>query len=761
MRHEDVTSDITVIGGGLAGVCAAVGAARQGARVALIQNRPMLGGNSSSEVRVWVCGATAHGTHHFARETGIMGEMFVENQFRNPDGNPYYWDLVVLETVLDEPNISLFLNTDVRIVEAEGPEDNRRITSVTGWMMGSEREIRFTSPTFIDCSGDGLVGLLAGARYRTGCEARSEYDEAWAPEVADSSTLGSTILFYSKDVGHPVKYVPPKFARDITQTSMVDRRVIREDMNGCAYWWIEWGGEKDVVHDNELIRDELQAAIYGIWDYIKNSGKFDADNLTLEWIGSVPGKREYRRFVGDHTLTQHDVLGQEFFPDRVAFGGWSIDLHPPGGMYATERGSRHWHSDGNYHIPLRSLYSVNVGNLWMAGRNISCSHVAFGSTRVMATCAVVGEAAGVAAALATSRGQAPRALVNERMADVHRALVRADAAVLGVENTDPSDLARSATASASSALRQLAVEDSDGTTDLETNLGMVIPVDPVIDTLELLVDAREDTDLTVDLHATSKPQNYLPDTQVRSVTTSVRAGEKQWVGFDLDWTPEHAQNGFVIIRANPVVAVHRSTTALPGTLFFRHREPPPDEMYLKQWRYWKYTLHRESLCYRLDRSTDAFSADHVIGGYARPYGGPQMWVSEPLEWDERPSVQLDWPEPVTFREVALIFDDAVEEDLINLHHHRTPFDAMPELARDYRVEAAVNGQWTEICAARDNRRRHRVHPLDAAVTTSRLRVVIESTNRAPRAHLVAVRAYESCRPDTTRRTSDNDGHTVG
>src|SRR5690606_25497806 len=129
-------------------------------------------------------------------------------------------------------------------------------------------------------------------------------------------------------------------------------------------------------------------------------------------------------------LTQHDVLGQELFFDRVAFGGWSIDLHPPGGMYATERGSRHWHADGNYHIPLRSLYSVNVRNMWMAGRNISCSHVAFGSTRVMATCAVVGEAAGVAAALATKRGQTPRELVHESMEEVHQALVRADASVL-------------------------------------------------------------------------------------------------------------------------------------------------------------------------------------------------------------------------------------------------------------------------------------------------------------------------------------------
>src|SRR5690625_3751334 len=226
---EEIRTDLTVVGGGLAGVCAAIAAARQGARVALVQNRPVLGGNSSSEVRVWVCGATAHGVQHYARETGIMGELFVENQYRNPEGNPYYWDLVVLEAVLAEPSIDLYLNTDVREVEADGPDTDRTIRSVTGWQMGSERRLRFCSPAFIDSTGDGFVGFLAGADHRTGREARAEHDESWAPDDADEETLGSTILFYTKDVGHPVKYVPPSFAKDIATTSIPELRGIRAD----------------------------------------------------------------------------------------------------------------------------------------------------------------------------------------------------------------------------------------------------------------------------------------------------------------------------------------------------------------------------------------------------------------------------------------------------------------------------------------------------------------------------------------------------
>ena len=331
MRTQEIQSDITVVGGGLAGVCASIAAARLGKSVALINNRPVLGGNSSSEVRVWVCGSTGHGSNHNAREGGIMGELFVENQFRNPDGNPYYWDLVVLEAVRAEPNIRVFLNTDVREVFATGPPDNRHVASVTGWTMGSEITSVFRSPLFLDCTGDGLVGHLAGADYRIGREGRDEYGESFAPEVADDLTLGSTLLFYTKDMGRPCKYVPPSFAKDITKTSIPERRIIKAGDNGCAYWWIEWGGEHDIVHDNEMIRDELWAAIYGIWDFIKNSGKFDADTMALEWVGALPGKREYRRFLGDHVLTQSDIMDQREFADRVAIGGWSIDLHPPRG----------------------------------------------------------------------------------------------------------------------------------------------------------------------------------------------------------------------------------------------------------------------------------------------------------------------------------------------------------------------------------------------------------------------------------------------
>ena len=751
MIHEHHSYEIVVVGGGLAGVSAAIGAARRGAKVALVQNRPVLGGNSSSEIRVWVCGATAHGVHHYARETGIMGELFVENQFRNPEGNPYYWDLLLLEKVRAEADLDLYLNTEITQVSAGGPQTDRVISSVTGWMSGSEREITFSASTFIDCSGDGLVGFLAGAEHMTGREPRSLWNESWAPEVPDSNTLGSTILFYSKDLGEPSKFVPPPFAVDIAETAIPERRIIRHTMKGCDFWWIEWGGELDVVHDNERIRDELQNVCYGIWDYIKNSGKFDAENLTLEWVGAVPGKREYRRFIGDHVMTQQEILDQVDFEDRIGFGGWSIDLHPAGGVYAEEKGSLHWHPDGNYHIPLRSLYSKNVRNLWMAGRNISASHVAFGSTRVMATCAVLGEAAGIAATVALENGATARQVASDHLEAVQHALVHADASVLGLANTDDSDLARAAQVSASSSRTILASPDSIGSHPLEHDIGLVLPVRPALDGLELLLDADAATVLTVDLFDTGKPQNYLPGSKISTVDVEVTSG-RTWVQVPLRWEPTTAQNAFIVLRANPSLSVHEGTGAPTGTLTLRHRVPPADERFTEQWRPWKQVYHGTGICFRSLVPTDAFSPDQAVGGFARPYGGPNMWISGTTAEDPQPWLELTWAQPQEISEIGLIFDDDVEEDLINLHHHRTPWEIAPSLVRNTRIEVHDGTRWTTLRRLEGNRQRYRRLLLDSPVTTKRLRLVVEETNGARAAHVVAFRAYE--KPQRAKRASE-------
>ena len=226
---------------------------------------------------------------------------------------------------------------------------------------------------------------MSGAAFRMGAESTGEFGEKLAPSHEYGELLGHSLYFYSKDTGRPVKFVPPSFALDdITQIPRYRSFNSRE--YGCRLWWIEYGGRLDTVHDTEKIKWELWKIVYGVWNYIKNSGEFpEAETLTLEWVGHIPGKRESRRFEGDYMLHQQDLIEQRLHPDAVSFGGWALDLHPADGIYSEKPGCNQWHSRGVYQIPYRCFYSRNIKNLFLAGRIFSASHVAFSSTRVQAT----------------------------------------------------------------------------------------------------------------------------------------------------------------------------------------------------------------------------------------------------------------------------------------------------------------------------------------------------------------------------------------
>lgn len=336
-RSETIDTDLVVVGGGMAGCCAAITAARAGLRVALVQDRPVLGGNASSEVRLWILGATSHqgNNNRWAREGGVIDEILVENTYRNPEGNPLIFDTVLLEKVAGEPNITLLLNT---VVFELDKADADRIAAVRAFCSQNSTMYALRAPLFVDASGDGLVGFMAGAAFRMGAESREEFGEGLAPSEEYGELLGHSLYFYSKDAGRPIAYTPPSFAlADITKIPRFRSFNARE--HGCKLWWIEYGGRLDTVHDTEAIKWELWRIVYGVWDHIKNSGQFpEAANLTLEWVGHIPGKRESRRFEGDYMLTQRDVVEQRAQPDAVAYGGWALDLHPADGVYSERPG---------------------------------------------------------------------------------------------------------------------------------------------------------------------------------------------------------------------------------------------------------------------------------------------------------------------------------------------------------------------------------------------------------------------------------------
>ncbi len=456
VTEKHLECDLMVAGGGPAGVACALSAARLGARVILCQDRPVLGGNASSEVRMHIVGATGLGDGKALaselREGGLIEEIRLEMAVHNPQRSPSMMDLVLYDKCRREPNVTLLLNTAVTGADLEGG----RISRVRAERPSTEERFTIRARTFADCTGDGRLGAEAGLPFRHGREARSEFGEPSAPEKADRRTLGSSLLLQAKKHDRPMPFTAPPWARRFKASDFGLRPFGRPGFDlGLEYgfWWIEWGGCLDTIKDNERIRDELLGIVLGVWDHIKNASGTGADTWALEWFGFLPGKRESRRFVGEHVLTEADLVASRPFADAIAYGGWPIDTHPPEGVDAPDlEPCVQRHLDWLYDIPLRSCVSKSVPNLVFAGRNLSATHLAFASTRVMATCFAVGQGLGTAAALALRQGADPVEIPGNPalMRAVRQQLLRDDCFLIGVRNEDPADLARSASARASS-----------------------------------------------------------------------------------------------------------------------------------------------------------------------------------------------------------------------------------------------------------------------------------------------------------------------
>lgn len=402
---KSYTADVCVIGGGLAGMCAAIAAARHGSSVILVHDRPVLGGNCSSEIRMWPLGA--HGKNR--RETGIFEELVLNNLYRNPTRNYPIWDSVLYEAVKFQDNLTALLNCSIFDAEMNG----KKISTVTGWQTTSYTFHRVTAKIFIDCSGDSILASLSGAEYRRGREAKSEFCEEAAPDSPDSFTMGNSCLIQARETPSPIKYIPPEWARKIGSDEQIKNRPhAPTDYRGNNFWWLELGGTEDTIADSEKIRDDLLALSFGTWDHIKNHGEHNAENWELDFLGFLPGKRESRRYVGDHILTQNEVQAGGKFKDIIAYGGWSIDNHPPLGFDHEGEPTTYYSCPSPFGIPYRCLYSVNIENLMFAGRNISVTHAAMAASRVMATCAVLGQAAGTAAHIAAAKKISPKMVGN-------------------------------------------------------------------------------------------------------------------------------------------------------------------------------------------------------------------------------------------------------------------------------------------------------------------------------------------------------------
>lgn len=734
-QSEKIDCDFVVAGGGLSGICASISAARAGSRVTLIQDRPVLGGNASSEVRLWALGATSHmgNNNRWAREDGIIGELLIENMHRNKEGNPVIFDAMLLDKVLAEPNIRLLLNTTVIEVRKKS---EKTIDSLEAFNAINDTLYFISAPLFCDCTGDGAVAYKAGAAYRMGGEDAEEFSEGFSPSEAFGELLGHSMTFYTKKCDRKVNFVAPDFAlKDIKLIPKYE--TITPDKWGCNYWWFEYGGEMDTVHDSEEIKMELTKLIYGVWNYIKNSGKFpEADNLTLEWVANIPGKRESRRFIGKYMLSQQDIVFQHRFDDAVAYGGWAIDLHPAKGVFSALPSCSQYHSKGIYSIPLRCFIPKDINNLFIAGRIISASHVAFGSTRVMATCGLGGQAVGEAAALCKCLGCGIEDLLKkENLIMLQQRLNKKGQSIPFVPINQDSNLLSGTQITADSTL-SLSVFPEDGSwIDLEYGAGQLLPLKKNTRySFEIKVCSSADTSLKVDLVVSGKVSNFTPDFNIDSKTIEISKGG-QIVRVAFDNVLSYDQYGFVLFRANPNIKLAASSMRLSGVLSVFNKfnlkvgntgkQNPPEGSGFDSFEFWCPDRRPagKNLALKITPALDDFNCTNLLNGFTRPFIASNAWVAEQAK--SVASVSFRSNQSISISRLTLYFDSDFDHPMESVQWGHPENDS-PFCVRNFKVFNESGGLIAEV---KNNYKSIVVIDLDSTIETSALKFEFEQSDK--------------------------------
>jgi hypothetical protein len=691
----ETTCDFVIVGGGTSGVCAAITAARKGIKTVLVQDRPVLGGNASSEVRLWILGATSHmgNNNRWAREGGVMDEILVENLYRNKEGNAVIFDTVLLEKVLNEKNITLLLNTSVYDV---AKTNDSKIESVRAFNSQNSTEYLVNAPLFCDASGDGIVAFKAGAAFRMGAESKEEFGELFAPDKSYGELLGHSMYFYSKNTDKPVKFVAPEFAlKDITKIPRY--KAIGKDDKGCRFWWFEFGGEGDTIHDTEEIKQELWKVIYGVWNYIKNSGEFQGvENMTLEWVGTIPGKRESRRFEGLYMMKQQDVINQVEFDDAIAHGGWAIDLHPAEGIYSKLSACTQWHSKGVYQIPYRSFVSKDIDNLFLAGRIISATHVAFGSTRVMATTGFCAQAVGMAAAVCFENNIKPAEILeNGLIKTLQNELNIIGQSIPNIPIKSSSNLINEATIETSSTLKISEIPFDGNWFLLSISAAQLLPLQANQNyKFNVLVNTVEATSIEVQLRTSEKSKNYTPEVILESQTFQLEKGE-QYIEIEFSKSTQNNQYAFVTFLSNNKVSLKTSNKRYTGVLSVFNgvnkavsnngKQVPPPNIGVDEFEFW--TPHRrpegKNIAMKIAPAIEAFESSNIGNGFVRPWGQVNAWAAD-LN-DENPTLKIEWDSEQELSEIKLFLDSDYDHPMEStLMGH--PEDVVPFCLRNYKIK---------------------------------------------------------------------------
>ncbi|GAA4295228.1 FAD-dependent oxidoreductase [Aestuariibaculum suncheonense] len=768
-KFEDY--QIVVCGGGMAGFSAAVAAARQGKKTCLIQNRPVFGGNCSSEIGVTIHGAAAF--HAYARETGIISELLIEERainhaeiYENGWINSV-WDMVMYDMAVKEELLTFYLNTEV--VNVVLTPNNKTIKSVVANIQNAETELTINGEVFIDCTGDGVIADMAGCEWRMGSEGRDEFNEVHAPEKASGDVMGNSIHFRAKDMGKPVPFKAPDWAVKHEDPAYFyeQGRIPKEKRGG--YWWIEIGVPFHTIYDNETIRHELTRHTLGIWDWMKNHDpimKEQTKNYALDWIGQVPGKRESRRIMGEYLITENDIQNKTVFDDEVGFGGWFVDLHTPGGLLAqhaeasaaTEGEEYNTFNEymvksycGPYGFPLRSLIAKDVTNLMMAGRNISATHAALGTLRVMGTTAVMGQAVGVAASVAINKNMPLKNVPKDAISEVQQQLLRDGCFLPNYKNQDPLDFARTAVITSSSNEKLIGVgPESKGMHNglaiwkdqpqyhnevLETKKGQIIAIgNTKLQTISVCLTNTSNEEQFVEawIFPIQHIWDYrvIPGASIANTVLKVPTGENIWVDWHVDLNESNGLLDNQYIRldlgVNENIKWKEAGCIVPGhTAMYQIGET-------KMRRYY----NGNTLSFKVFPEQDCFKASNVINGVTRPYQYTNVWMSDanqPLEqW-----IKLSWDEAKEVELIELTFPG----HLLREYHAYAPFYKDPQCPKDYEILGLDNGKWKKLLTVKDNYQRQRKHKLTKKIKLNELKIIIKSTNGDTRACIYEVRVY--------------------
>lgn len=689
--------DVVVVGGGHAGICAAIAAAENGQKTVLIQDRPVLGGNASSECGVPAHGAEALGHNRNLRDTGILEDIRMDFycKYSKSSDVPAYWDYLLEKRCRETKNLTLKLNT--RMINAK--KEGRNVKSIDVACLNKPNSYSIEGKVFIDGTGDANLGYILGAEYRQGRECKDEFNENYlGKEKADNYTLGCSIYGWAERRDFPVTFNPPEDIvkydsceslahRAHTIDHIIPRVVCSKDKSEIMFfWWLEWGGELDVIQDSEIIYDHLKKELFGLWDHLKNHCEQNTTealkNYELTRWSAFPLRRESRRLIGDYILNEKDVINGVVFDDAIGYGGWPMDDHPPMGIASKEAPCNQLFLSAPYTVPYRCCYSKDFDNLFMVGRCISVTHAALSSVRVMNTLGSIGEAIGIAASMCAERNISTRDLGKSYIHELQNRIIRRDLHLIDVKVDDSSDLARKAIPFVSSEKAYCVNDGKIGEIPLKYDTALQLPIsEEIVDSFEVLLDSSVATDVQWEIRI-GKRIGLIGDEIILSGEIQISSGCNYYklakgfkVGYgniltvvlksnkDVSWVYgkelTHTRWGVSFNGDMNGVAYHGNSVVIPNPdnwVWVNGNGRVPKDLALLIEKLPGYKRHSKLFVtpsFKISPAQKPFGASNLISPEYRFTDWTNIWISE----KELPQyATLKWDSPITISSIELIFD---------------------------------------------------------------------------------------------------------